>query len=270
MTTILISADDQDLGADLGRKLAAALGYGFLGRELLVHLAEEHSLPVHRLELVLDDKAGRRLSSKSRDLLLARIKRATLERLLDDRQVCVGLGAHLYVRDVSHVLTVRVLADAKARAGSLVARDGIPLRKAQRILARERERRTEWSLEGFGHDECDASIYDIVVGLGTIEPERAVQVVEELAGYRKFEPMSYSRKCLANLALAARIRADLLPDYPELRVSADGDTVTVYARCARRHSRSVAAAIKETAGKLPGVRLVKVHTVTSRRALVDD
>ena len=73
--------------------------------------------------------------------------------------------------------------------------------------------------------------------------------------------MSYSTKTIKDLALASRDKADLVADYPESRVRADGDTVIVHVRCSARQKPRTVESIKSVAGKLAGVKVVEVHAV---------
>jgi cytidylate kinase len=260
MPSVIISSDVRELGETIARRAARAVGYTYLGPELLERVAEDHGLPVERLQRVLDP-AARRGSAKNREIQLAWIQTAVLEALLDDGVVCTGLAAELYVRDVSHVLMVRVLSDAGARANQIAAENRTPVRKARKVLEREKAQRARWSLETFGLEEDDPALYDMVISLAQIEPAKVIQIVEEMTGYRKFRPMTYSRKCLADLALTAKIRATLLPHHPELRVSTDGETAMVHVKCARRHKHRTVEQIKTMVGELPGVGLVQVHAV---------
>jgi hypothetical protein len=88
-----------------------------------------------------------------------------------------------------------------------------------------------------------------------------------MAGYRKFQPMTYSLKCLDNLAMASKVRSMLLPKYPEIEVDADGGRVIVKVKCPKWQKLSIVEAIKKSVGEIPGVNLVEVHTVTNLRRL---
>lgn len=269
MTSILVSSDDPGIHDLIGEKVAKSLGYKYLGRSFLAQVAARYNVKEERLVRVLDRMANR-LTSKSHNLLLAYIQTAALEELLNDNVVCGGLAAHLYVRDVSHVLMVRVLADAQARVHDLVDGERISKRKALRQIAKDRERRERWSMDSFGINECDPSIYDMVISLGQIEVKKVVEIVKDMAGYRKFQSMTYSRKMLANLALAGRVRVELLPKFPDIRVRADGDTAIVHVKCSKRQKQKISSEIKQIAGKIPGVKLLEVHAASSLRSVEEE
>jgi cytidylate kinase len=266
MTSIIVSSDDLEVGDKVGAMTAEALGYDVLDRRLLAQVAERFDVKEEKLVRLLN-RAPSRLSSKTRDLLLARVQTAVLERLQEGGVVCTNLAAHLYARGVSHVLVIRVLADSEARADATAKAQKVPLRKAQKIIEREKANRSRWSMETYGLDENDPSLYDMVISLSQIEEDKAVEIIRDMSCYRKFRPMSYSVKCMNDLVLSSAVRTSLLPEHPDVQVSADGDKVVVRVKCAKRLKQSIAAAIKKSVGRLPGVRLVEVHAVTSLRHL---
>jgi len=260
MTAIIISSDDHDACEEIAAQVAEALGYRCVGRSLLKEVAARHKVPQEKLVRALD-RSSVRITSKSRNLLLAYVQAATLEQIVEDDVVCAGLAAHLYIKDVSHVLMVRVLSDADARVSRLARQKKITPRKAKKIVERERAHRARWSVETFGVDETAASVYDMVISLGQIETDKVVEVIRDMAGYRKFQRMTYSRKCLQDLALASKVRAALLSRFPGARVKADGETAIVHVKCSKRQKLKIAETIKQTAGEIPGVSLVEVHAV---------
>lgn len=261
MTTILISSDDQAVGEDVAKRAAEAVGFKYLGPELLEQAATKYDTTARKLREAL--QVGRR--RKGNDLLLARIQIAVLDALQEDDLVCAGLAAHLYVKNISHVLTLRILTDMEERVKQLVSEQGLSERRARKQLDRERANRSRWSEETFGVDECDAANYDLVIRMTQIELDKIIQIIRDTATYSGFQAMTYSRKCLADLLLAARVREKILPEYPEVRVSANGDRAIVHVKCSKRRKQQTVVGIKELAGQLPGVGLVEVHTVSSLR-----
>jgi len=257
MTSVIISADIEKVGDAIGQQVAARLGYNHVGKELLKEVAERYSTTAEKLARVIEGSTSR-WTKKSQERLLAGIVAVTTERMVEDSFVCTGLGAHLYIRGVSHILMVRVLSLSAAR---LAAETGMSLKKAFKKLDTEETRRARWSRESFGIDESRASNYDMVVRLTQIEPKQAVRLISDMAQYPRFRPMSYSIKTIKDLALASRVRADLLSEHPEIRVSANGDTVIVHVRCSPRQKLRTVEAIKSSAGKLPGVKVVEVHAM---------
>ncbi|MBN2033997.1 MAG: cytidylate kinase-like family protein, partial [Deltaproteobacteria bacterium] len=188
MPVIIISSDSYLTGREIAESVAGALGYGFLGREILSEVAEKYGISEAKLTKALDDGPSFLLrSSKLRDRYLAYLQEATLSRLLEDNMVCQGLAAHLYVLGVSHVLRVRILADAERQAKQLAAQQGVSINKAKKLLDRRKTVNRRWSMDAFHLDESDPSHYDLVISLSQIDSEEAVKIIKETAGYPRFK-----------------------------------------------------------------------------------
>jgi hypothetical protein len=262
MSVVIISSDRYHKGREIAQKTAEALDYALLDREILETVASKYNIPEERLRKSLDEVPSLLgVSSKMRALYLAYIEEATLAGLSGDRVVCHGLVAHLYVLGVSHVLKVRILADPKEVLRETASREGLSEEKAAKLIKRQALERQRWSRGAYRQDETGASLYDMVISLSQIEAEKAVKTIVEMAGYRKFKPMTYSIKCIKDKELATKVRATLMSYYPDVRVRADGTTVVVETNALKREKRKRTEKIKELAGRIPGVDYVEVHVV---------
>jgi len=226
-------------------------------------VAEKSNVQEEKLIKALDEAPSfLGLSSKLRNKCLACIQEATLGQLLGDNVVCHGLAAHLYVLGVSHALKVRVLSDPEELAGQLSTEAGGLAEKIKKLLKRQDAQRKRWSLEAFQLDEIDPSNYDMVISLSQIDPDEAVKTIANMTAYRKFQPMTYSIKCLRDKELASRVRMALMERFPDVRVQADGGTIVVETKAMKREKQKRTEAIKELAGGIAGVSYVEVHVAS--------
>jgi hypothetical protein len=190
---------------------------------------------------------------------LAYVQEATLGQLLEDNVVCHGLGAHLYVLGVSHALKVRVLTEPEELARQLSQDGGGAPEKSRKTIKRLEAQQRKWSLEAFDLDETDPSNYDMVISLSQIDPDEAVRTIADMSGYRKFQPMTYSIKCLKDKELAGRVRVALMERFPDVRVQANGSTIVVETKAIKREKQKRTEAIKGLAVGIVGVDYVEVH-----------
>jgi len=267
MTSILISSDTASVGERVSKAVADALGFACLGRELLAEVAEAHGVKERDLVSAMGFLApDARSLGKAGRMGLVFIAGAVLERLKGDNLVVDGLGAHLYVREIPHILSVRILSDVQSHTHRLAARRGISPKKARKLLERWERQAKHRSMDVFGVDETSPGSYDMVISLGNIDEERAVKTIAETAGDRKFQTMTYSRKCLADQALAGRIRVALLQRHPKVRVAARDGTAVLVLPGRWGGWRKAAEALKTEVGKIPGVEFVEVHRAGSPSA----
>ena len=260
MSSIIISADQSAVGRMIAKQAAAVLGYDLVGQEILEEVAERYKVPKDRLVESLDETVSSwTLPAMTRNRNLAYVQAAALERFLQDNLVCEGLAAHLFVREISHVLMIRVLSDLRVRANKIAAERNIAPKRARRALERQEKRRRRWSMDAFGLDETNPSLYDMVITLSHIEPDRAVKIIADTVGDRKFQPMTYSKKCIQDMALASRVQVALIGRFPDVKVRARDGTVMVQIKKIAPNWRKKAESIKKLAQQVTGVEYVEVH-----------
>lgn len=263
MPVITVSADSMEKGLNISRKVAEALGWQLISREVLSELAANNNVAESDLIKVLDEPPGFfGIRGRRRKRLVNLIQTACLDKLLNDDMVCFGLGAHLYVRGVSHAIRVRIITGNEARAQETSEKENLSMERAVKQLARQDETRRRWSLECFNTDETDPGNYDLIINLDSIEASNAVDIIVEAAGYPKFQAMNYSRKCLRDKALASRVHQELVERFPEIRVDANDGTIVAQVKSLKRDQRKKQKTVKDIAEQVPGVDFVEVHIIS--------
>ena len=91
-----------------------------------------------------------------------------LERFQKDNLVYHGLGGHFFVKDISHVLKVRIIADMEDRVKLEMEREGISKREALSILKNDDKERRKWCKYIYGIDKWDPILYDLVIHIKRI------------------------------------------------------------------------------------------------------
>jgi cytidylate kinase len=263
MPIIIISSETVESARQIAPATAEALGYQCLGPEILAEIAAECSVPEEKLSQALGNNPSKfkRMRSKNRSQLLAHVEAAVLDRLMADNIVCWGVASHLYVQGVSHAMKVRLLVNREQQAEQLAAAQNMTVKRAEKSIQDAIRKQTQWSQSAYEIDESDPAMYDLVVNLEQIDPDEAVRTITGAAAYRKFKPMTYSIKTLAENALAAKVKTKLLDTMSDVRVQARDGKVVVTSKALKRERQKKAAAIKELAGQVEGVEFVEVHLI---------
>lgn len=262
MPIITISSNSPKREEEIARGVAQKLGFPLLGREILAEVARDNQVPLEELVKALDDPPGLLgMRPKRRRELLTYIQTACLERVQNDNLVCHGLASHLYLVGVSHALKIQILADPKERAVELAEKKAISSEKAAKLLKQEDEARRRWSQESFNLDETDPELYDMVFNLANLEPDKAVEIICDAAGYSKFQAMTYSRKYLADKLMASRVLQKLMHRFPDIKVQVSDGTVIARLQSLKKDQRKKQEAVRELAGQVPGVNYVEVHVI---------
>ena len=263
MSIIIVSSEVMASEKQTAQAVAEAVGYELLGPEILDDIAAHNDLAADKLaaSLSCNPSPWRREATKRWLRHLACIEAGVLDRLKADNVVCWGLAAHMFVRGVSHALKVRLLVDEQQQAKKIAEERSISVKKALKSLENEKRNCAQWSQAAFGRSEADPAMYDLVINLSQIDPDEAVRTISSAVGYRKFQPMTYSMKTLAEGALAARVKARLLTAISDVQVEASDGRVKVTSKAMKRERQKKAAAIKAMAGEVEGVEFVEVHLI---------
>ena len=164
MAIITISRGSYSRGKEIAEKVAQKIGYECIARDVLVEASKDFNIPELKLVRAIHDAPSildRVVYGK--DKYVAYIQKAILQHLQKDNVVYHGLAGHFFVKDISHVLKVRILAEMEDRVRLEMARHGISEKEARRVLEHDDEERKKWSQHLYGIDTGDPRLYDLVI-----------------------------------------------------------------------------------------------------------
>jgi cytidylate kinase len=233
MPIITISRGSYSKGKEVADKIAQRLGYECIAREVIIEASKEFNIPeiklvraIHNAPSILERMGG--YSTKER--YLAYLQVALLERFQKDNVVYHGLAGHFFVKGISHVLKVRIIADMEERVKLEMEREGTSRSVAFRILKNDDRERREWSKYLYGIDTWDPSLYDLVIRIKKITADDAADIVCHSVGLELFETTPESQNAVDQLLTAARVRAALIDLKPDVEVFAEDGTVLIKAK----------------------------------------
>jgi cytidylate kinase len=260
MAIITVSRGSYSKGKQVAEKVAERLGYTCISREILVEASEHFNIPEIKLVRALHDAPSvLERFTYGKEKYLTYIESAILERVKNDNVVYHGLAGHFFLKDVAHVLKVRILADISDRVRLEMERENISREQALYILKKDDHERRQWSLRLFGADSWDPSLYDLVIHIKNITVEDAVDIVCHTAGLAHFRTTPESQKTLDDLVLSARVKARLVDTCPSVRVRATGGTVYVDTQAGATVAEQVATELRALAEQIPGVKEVRIE-----------
>ncbi len=260
MGIITISRGSFSKGREVAQAVARQMNYTPVSREIIIQASREFNVPEIKLARALHD--GPSIFERftySKERYLAHIEAALLESLQRDDVVYHGLAGHFFVRNISHVLKVRIIAEPEARIQAMMTAERISRREALDRLKKDDYERREWSLKLHGIDTADSKLYDLVVHINHLTVDDAADIICQAAGLPQFQTTPQSRKALDDLALAAKVKAANVARYPSCSVSADGGSVVVRVHAAETLENQIVADITRVAAKIAGVKQVRVH-----------
>src|SRR5919204_3294687 len=266
MPIIAITREMGSLGKDVARGLGEELGLPVIYHEVIDHLADRMRVRKSHVIRLLDGSAGllERLTADKTSLSIY-----TADEIYGIAASCSnkggaiirGWGATHLLREIAHVVCVRVCAPFELRKKRMMER--LNCSDAELVAEEIRvndEAHTAIMRRHFGVQWTEPEHYDVVFNTKRVAVEQCVQEVLALARSPQFEETERSRAKLADLALAARVRAALrrAPETREARVQVASDTGRITLSGAS--STDEMLAFVEVASAVPGVRDVAYRT----------
>jgi len=227
MPIITISRGSYYHGKSVAEKLAKKLGYTCISRDRIIENLDEFHLPEIKLLRGLNDAFSvldRFPHGKKR--FIAAIKSAILQHFMNDNVVYHGLVGHHFVRDISHVLKVRIIADIEDRVADDMARENISEEKARYILKKDDEERRKWAMFLYGIDILDPETYNLILRVGHLSEDEAVDIIANAAAFPSFQETTESKSALIDSAITAMACRKLF-DFPNSVVVAKDGRVKI-------------------------------------------
>ena len=259
---ITISRGSYSRGKEVAEKVAQELGYECIAREIILEASEEFNMPEIKLIRAIHDAPSilnRFVYGKEK--YIAYIQEALLKHLQKDNVIYHGLAGHFFVRGISHVLKVRIIADLEERIRLEMEREGISKKEASHILKKDDKERKKWSEHLYGIDTWDPTLYDLVLHIHKITVDDAVDIICHVARLKHFQMTPESQKAMDDLALSAEVKAALIDTKPDIEVSADNGVVHIGTEAPLVQESIWTQKIEKIAKAIPGVKEIRIKVL---------
>ena len=258
MSIITISRGSHSRGKEIAEKVANKLGYKCIAREVLIDASANYNIPeVKLLHAIADPPSFFDRFTGVKEKYITYIQNELLKNLKQDNIVYHGFAGHFFVKDISHVLKVRIIADIKDRVKIVMERDKISEKEAYKFLKNIDSQRKRWSKTLYGIDTWNPVLYDIVLNIKNITVDRAVDVICKAVKLKQFKTTAESQKAIEDLSLASQVKAALTNVNNETKVYADGGNIRV--KTTSTLSKKEKDEVKKAAAKVPGVLKITVQ-----------
>lgn len=207
MSIIAISRGSYSRGVEIAETVAEKLNYKCLDRDVLIEASKEFNIPEIKLIQALEDPPSFfERFTKMKKYYIAYIQTALINNLRADNIVYHGLAGHFFVKDIPHVLKVRIIADLEYRIKFVMERDKLSRDKAIDFLKKIDNSRREWGQHLYGLNIEDPIHYDIVFNTENMSLEGAVDSICEMVTWKQFQTTPASQKKMDNLALSLKAK----------------------------------------------------------------
>jgi len=259
MAIITISRGSYSHGKEIAETVAHRLGYGCVSREVLLEASKEFNIPELKLFHALHDSPSLWDNLFSRkEKYIAYIQAAVLKNLKNDNVVYHGFAGHFFVQDIAHVLKVRIIATLAERVNVFMKATGSSHDQAVKYIEKIDEQRRKWSQQLYHIETTDPSLYDLVINIGQLTIEDAVEIICHKVGLKRFRTTAESRRKMEDRALAAVARAAIVDRYPSAAVTCLDGTVSVAVKSGLVPEKRARQEISRILKDIPEIRQVKV------------
>ncbi len=215
MAVIAMTREMGSRGKDIALGLADALGLSIIHSEVVEHeIASKLHTDDRAVHRYLEGRRRIRDRWNLKETAVASQTAAQVYEIADKGNVIIrGWGASFLLREVPHVLCLRVCAPMDSRARTLMERFGLEDESLARRRIEENDAAHDRVLRRIGEgDWRDPLFYDLVINTGRIAVDDGVALVEHVLRQPSFYETSVSRNRLRELKIRAQLRTVLQGD----------------------------------------------------------
>lgn len=228
MPLVAMTREMGSLGKDVAAGLAARSNRKVVYQEMIEPLANKMRLRKSHVERFLEGKSGiwERLTTDKTSLSIFTADETF--RFLRDGSTAVirGWGSVHLLKNVSHVVRVRICAPMETRISRMMERLGTDNRSTveSEILLSE-EAHSAITKRHFGVNWHDAEHYDLVLSTERLSVDECVEEVESVMKRARFQETPESMRMVEDLALEWSVRSALRRDArtADIGITVQGD-----------------------------------------------
>ena len=200
-------------GKELAEKLAANLGYQCIAREELTDKAAHYSIPIGKIETaIMKRKPISEDMAVYIDCYKALVTSEICEHALKGGIVYHGRACQGVLPGLSHVLTIRTIADMEQRINHVCQRMKLSRKQAKKYIEEVDEDRRRWVKFLYNFQWDDSSYYDIIVNSAHLSVDNTASALLSLSQLPEFQPTPVNTQKIQDLLLQSKCRLAIFED----------------------------------------------------------
>lgn len=266
MSIIAITDSFYSKGRQIAKSAAKRLNYEYVDSEnVLTLVSKEFGVSESKLVRALQDTPSNvGMFSKAKPEYIIFVETLITKYLLKNNIVYYGVVGLPLIQEISHVLKVHIIANLESRIKNRMKLklDNVSQDKARKAVTKEDEQLKKWVEAVYNIDVADPNLYDLVINVGHIkgdDVEDALETIISTVEHKKFQPMTYSLRCMKNVAMSCCVRATLADIDPKMQVKSDEGTIYIYTKAVKKKAQDKVLEMKQKVMRLEGVKHVEVY-----------
>lgn len=252
------------MGTAVAEQVAEKLGYECLSRSVLLEASEQFDIPQVDLSEALQNAPSllERLGHRKQSYV-AYVRCALARHVLRDNIVYHGLAGHVLLKNVAHVLKVRIMASMELRVSIITEQENMNPVDAAAWIAKVDKGRQKWTKSLYHTDPNDPTVYDLLLNIPRFSVEDAAELICEAARMKQFATTKDSQRAMEDLALACEVKARLVEEYPDVGVTSRNGNVLVHVHSGERTGRKLRGNVEALCASIEGISNIEVHVDVS-------
>ncbi len=192
-----------------------------------------------------------------RERMTALLKVAVADHLQGSGVIFSGYISLLIPSAVTHVLKVGIFDERSNRIHRAVA-EGLGEKSAVKLIKKHDLGANDWSDYVLQKTANDASLYDIVIPIGSSSPESAVQLIMENLNKPAVLENETSRQAVADMVIGARAELALVEKGYTPQVKVNNGNVSLFVNKSVLNFSKLTNTLTEIVGAVDGIESVEV------------
>jgi cytidylate kinase len=266
LTCILISRLSYTSGRTIALEAARSLGYEVVDQEIFQEASNTSGVSESKLLKAFQDPPTLfGMSSSTRKRYVVHVSAALAKRFLKGNVIYQGPFGYPLITGVSHVLKVRIFAQREDRVAAMVDRErGLSAAEAEKAILKQDRARAALAKQVFQTEDDDTNLFDLVINTSQVDASSAVEIITNTAKLKRYQPMTYSIRCMENLELCLRVRAHITDVDVDAEVEADGGRIRIRTHGGGGLKKRKLSEIEQRVAALEGVEAVEVEMVEDK------
>jgi cytidylate kinase len=262
MGVITISRGSYSKGKEIAEKLAHNLGYECLSRDILLETSVQFNIPEIKLVRAIHDAPNifeRFAHGKEKYIIF--IRESFLKHIQKDNIVYHGLSGQFFIKGIPNILKVRIIANIEDRVREEMNREKITEQEARHLLVKDDEERRKWSMQVYGIDTKDPSLYDTVLHINNLKANDAAEILTDIARRPCFQTTQESQKLIKDYYLVAKAQKALFGRVRLVEVKCKNAVIYVNLETALSLEEEIVGKIRNILKDIDGIKEVRVNVI---------
>ncbi len=216
MAIVTMSHEMGSGGAEIGAALAERLGYRYVDQDMIGQAARQYGVGEEKLTQLDETKPSlfERFDVETRQYITV-LQSALLDVAEQDDVVIMGRGGQVLLRNIVHVLRVRVMAPFDMRVKRVMKKmagqmgESVDVRTTAEMVRRNDHEKFGRMRYLYDVDWSDPSLYDVVVNTEKLTTQAGIDLIIGLLHRPEVAATETSRQVVRDRALASRVRTAL-------------------------------------------------------------